>query len=116
MKWSFTENAKHNPALAALAQQPGTVTVANLATITATAGPITCTLSNPSPPAFKMACTATGGATLTQDVTPAVGALTGATGQFNVNADAVTWVVKQETAGAVTWQVGANGVTKAGSF
>lgn len=96
------------------AQQPGTVTVTN--TVTAVAGPITCTLSNPAPPAFSMTCAAPGGATLKQDATPAVGATSGIVGSFNVGADAVTWIVKQETAGAVTWQVGANGVMKAGSF
>ncbi|MBK8200293.1 MAG: hypothetical protein IPK75_18255 [Acidobacteria bacterium] len=96
------------------AQQPGSVTVTN--TVTAIAGPITCTLSNPAPPAFSMTCSAPGGATLKQDATPAVGATSGIVGSFNVGADAVTWIVKQETAGAVTWQVGANGVMKAGSF
>jgi len=101
-------------ALAALAQQPGTVTVTN--TVAAVAGPITCTLSNPSPPAFSMACTASGGATLKQDATPAIGPTSGIVGSFNVGADAVTWIVKQETAGAVTWQVAANGVLKTGSF
>lgn len=96
------------------AQQPGQVTVTN--TVTAVAGPITCTLSNPVPPAFAMTCNASGGATLKQDATPAVGAMSGIVGSFNVGADAVTWIVKQEMAGAVTWQVAANGVMKAGSF
>jgi len=101
-------------AMAALAQQPGTVTVTN--TVTAVAGPINCTLSNPSPPAFSMTCSASGGATMKQDATPAIGPTSGIVGSFNVGADTVTWIVKQETAGAGTWQVTANGVMKAGSF
>jgi len=100
-------------AFAALAQQPGSVTVTN--TVTAVAGAITCKLSNPAPPAFTLACNASG-ATLTQSATPAVGATSGIVGRFNVGADAVTWIVKQETAGVVTWQVAANGVMRAGRF
>ncbi len=101
-------------AFAALAQQPGSVTVTN--TVTAVAGAITCTLSNQAPPAFTLACNAAGGATPTQTATPAVGATSGIVGSFNVGADAVTWIVKQENAGVVTWQVAANGVAKVGGF
>lgn len=97
-----------------VAQQPGSVTVTN--TITAVAGPVTCTLSNPSPPAFSMACSAGSGALMKQDATPAIGPASGIAGSFNVGPDAVTWIVKQEVAGTVTWQVSANGVLKTGNF
>jgi len=96
------------------AQQPGSVTVTN--TVTAVAGPVTCTLSNPSPPAFSMMCSAGSGALMKQDATPAIGPTSGIVGSFNVGPDAITWIVKQEVAGTVTWQVSANGVLKTGTF
>lgn len=97
------------------AQTTGTVAVTTLRTVTATAGVLICTFTNPNPPAFEMRCTVSGAVKLQQTATPAVGA-GGVTGQFNEGAEAITWIVTQPTAGVVGWDIAANGVRQTGSF
>lgn len=96
-------------------QTVGTVAVTTLRTVTATAGPLVCTFTNPNPPAFEMRCTVAGVVKLTQNATPAVGA-GGVAGQYNEGAEAITWIVTQPTAGVVGWDIAANGVRQTGSF
>jgi hypothetical protein len=100
-----------------LAAQPpaGTITTTSLSTIIGTAGTIICTFTNPSPPAFHAVCVA-GAASMTQDVTPAIGATSGAVGSMNAAPNAITWVVQQPTTGVLTWQIAANGTAKSGTF
>lgn len=97
-----------------LAQTPGTITVG--VTVTATAGNVTCAISNPAIPAFHTECKVDGNVVLTQDVTPAVGVTNAAVGTFKEGTNIITWLVQQPTAGKLTWQVVANGTQQSGTF
>ena len=98
------------------AQTTGTVTVTTLRTVTATAGPVTCTFTNPAPPAFQMECKVNGVVRLTQNATPAVGAASGVVGSYVESGENISWIVTQPTAGVVNWDIAANGVRQTGTF
>lgn len=97
------------------AQSTGTVAETTLRTVTASAGPLVCTFTNPSPPAFEMRCTVGGTVKLQQTATPAVGA-GGVVGSYSEGAEIITWIVTQPTAGTVNWDIAANGARRTGVF
>lgn len=102
-------------AVAAFGQTAGTVSEAVQKTVTATAGPLTCVFTNPNTPEFTMTCSVSGTVKLTQTATPAVGA-GGVVGSYVEGPESITWIVRQPTAGSVTYDIAANGVRRTGSF
>ncbi len=105
-------------ASALFGQAAGTITIA--ATITAVAGTgtsaVTCVMTTPALPAVHVVCSVGSTQMLLMDATPAVGATNGASGTFSNAGNSVTWILQQATAGTVTWQLAANGVSKSGTF
>jgi len=97
------------------AQTTGTVSEAVQKTVTATAGPLVCVFTNPNPPEFVMTCRVGGVLKLTQTATPAVGA-GGVVGSYVEGPENITWIVRQPTAGTVSYEIAANGVRRTGSF
>jgi len=80
------------------AQTPGTINVTQ--NVTATAGTLSCTFSNPARPTIHVSCTG-GGSTYAADVTPAVGSTNGYVGSLNAAPNAITWAIQQPTAGTI---------------
>lgn len=97
------------------AQTTGTVAETTLRTVTATAGALVCVFTNPNPPAFDMRCTVGGVVKLQQTATPAVGT-GGVAGSFVEGSSNVAWIITQPTAGAVNWDIAADGTRKTGVF
>lgn len=103
-------------------QTPGTVTSNSVSNIIATAGTISCTLTNTTPAlasGVHVTCTVSGALVLSMDVVVAAGT-NGSLGSFTtggVGGDIVTWQVNQ-VAGQplITWTMNANGVGKSGTF
>lgn len=101
-----------------VAQTPGTIAKTTVSTITATAGAIACTFTSQSPAlptGVALSCKA-GTAGIDQTSVIPVGNTSGIVGSFHAGPDAVTWILKQPTAGTVTWEVAANGVAQNGTF
>lgn len=102
----------------AIAQTPGTIAKVTVSTISATAGVVSCTFTSQSPAlptGVAVSCKA-GTAALDQTSVIPVGNTSGIVGSFHAGPDAVTWVLKQPTAGSVTWEIAANGVAQSGTF
>jgi hypothetical protein len=98
---------------------PGTVTTTGA--VTGTAGTVTCSFSNQSPPAaagVHINCVVSSGiGQMSQDSVVPIGSPNGIAGSFNANGNSVTWILLQPTAaGPVSWQVAANGTMKSGTF
>ena len=102
-----------------MAQAPaGTITVSNV--VTATAGTISCILSNQSPAlasGVHMVCAAGGVTRLVMDTVVAPGSTNGSVGSYTEAGASVTWILTQGTVTSpISWQVAANGVGKSGTF
>src|ERR1051325_842951 len=79
------------------AQSTGTVTQVTSTTITATGGPITCTmtLANPLPAAgVHVACSLPGGGSYTSDFNLPAGNANGTASGIIISPDSVTWLGK----------------------
>lgn len=87
--------------------------------VVATAGTgtaqVVCTFTNPNPPSIHVVCTANGG-TYTTDGQPPIGVTNGTTGSVTYSGNTVNWVLQQQTAGTVTYQIAANAQNKSGTF
>lgn len=102
---------------AACAQTPGTITrMPGTTTVTATAGALVCTFTNPAMPQIHVECANSGTMVLKEDVTPPVGPAQGFVGSFSLSGNSVTWIIAQPTAGTVTYQIAANGVSGSDKF
>jgi len=101
-----------------VAQTPGTIAKVTTSTITVTAGTVACTFTSQSPAlptGVAVSCKA-GTAGLDQTSVVPTGNTSGIVGSFHSGSDAVTWLLKQATAGTVTWEISANGVAQNGTF
>lgn len=105
-------------AVTALAQTAGTINKTTVSTISAAAGTITCTFTNqnPSLPTGVSASCKAGAAGVDQTSVVPVGNTSGIVGSFHSGLDSVTWMLRQPTAGTVTWDIAANGVSQSGTF
>lgn len=98
---------------------PGTVTSTSAATVTAATVTVTCVMTNSSPAlpsGVHVVCKIAGNTVLTMD--SVVGAATnGVVGSFTNAGDTITWLLTQLAGQTlISWQMVANGVSKAGTF
>jgi hypothetical protein len=101
------------------AQTVGTIAVSTISTVTATAGPLVCVLTNSTPAlptGIHVACTNSGATVFTADSVVPTGT-NGLVGSFSLAGNSVTWIVNQPTGQtSFSWQMAANGVGKSGTF
>jgi len=103
-----------------LAQAPaGTVAQSTTSVITGTAGGVICTLTNTTPAlpsGIHIVCTSGGAMVLTLDSVVPTGT-NGLAGSFGLSGNTITWLINQPTGQtAYSWQMGANGTAKSGTF
>ncbi len=105
-------------AVGMFAQTAGVISKTTVSTISATAGTVVCTFTNQNPalPTGVVVSCKAGTAGMDQTSVVPVGNTSGIVGSFHSGTDAVTWMLKQPTAGTVTWDVAANGVSQSGTF
>ena len=105
--------------LSVFAQAVGTVAQSTQSTVTGTAGPVVCTLTNSSPAlasGVHVTCTNSGASVLVMDSVVPTGT-NGMVGSFGMGGNTVTWIVNQPVAsGPYAWQMAANGTGKTGTF
>ena len=101
-----------------LAQTPGTISKVTISTVNATAGTVSCTFQSQLPllpTGVSVSCKA-GTAGLDQTSVIPIGNTSGVVGSFHSGPDAITWIIKQPTAGSVSWEIAANGIAQSGVF